>query len=112
MVLDHDPFLGGFDHMAFTALIPVVVAVDACVERVGEHGANGSGVPRFPGPGANALLVEGFGYGSKGADSLVLVIDVGDDFGLWLIDAKDLVVLIVGITWLTSRGLKKRWTLR
>ena len=89
MVLDHDPFLGGFDHMAFTALIPVVVAVDACVERV-----------------------EGFGYGSKGADSLVLVIDVGDDFGLWLIDAKDLVVLIVGITWLTSRGLKKRWTLR
>ena len=55
MVLDHDPFLGGFDHMAFTALIPVVVAVDACVERVGEHGANGSGVPRFPGPGATAF---------------------------------------------------------
>ena len=97
VVFDHDPLVFGLDGIGAAALVTVVVAVGSGVERVRQHRADGDGVPRLAGTGADTLLVELLCHGGQGLNGLVEVVDVEDDLRLVVEDMEDLLLFVVGI---------------
>ena len=98
VVKDKHPFVLVLDGEALAAFVPVVVAVCPSVEGVGEHRADGGGIPRFAGSGAYALLVERLGNCSERLHRFVEVIDMQHYLSLVLDDGELLGVLVVGIS--------------
>ena len=98
VVEDKQPFILILDGEALAAFVSIVVAVGPGVEGIGQHRADGGGIPRFAGSGAYALLVERLGNCSERLHRFVEVIDMQHYLSLVLDDGELLGVLVVGIS--------------
>ena len=97
VVEDKHPFILILDGEALAAFVPVVVAVGPGVEGIGQHRADGGGVPRLAGAGADALLVKRLGNGGEGLHGFIEVVDVQHHLSFVLDDRELLGVLVVGV---------------